>query len=145
MIMKIFCILLVTAGILVGCAGNQPGIVRINPRYYGNFQILSRTVKPDEETYLFQSTTGIFSFDLEPFDAALKKLTFILKDQGKLASLSVYQTGDQWIELYTATRGGIPGIDVQKENGTFIVTCTDPALNYLRRGGRFQVINEYRE
>lgn len=143
--MKFLFLFSVSVTLLAGCAGDQQGIVRINPRYYGTFQVLNRTIKPDEETYLFQSTTGIFSFDLEPFDAALKKLTFILKDQGKLASLSVYQSGDQWIELYTATQGGIPGIDVQKENGTFIVICTDPALNYLRRGGRFQVINEYRE
>jgi hypothetical protein len=143
--MKTLCLLLISAGILTGCAGKPLGIVRINPRYYGNFQILSRAVKSDEETYVFQSKTGIFSFDLEPFDAALKKLTFILKDQGKLASLSVSQAGDQWIELYTAIQGGIPGVDVQNEEGTFVITCTDPALNYLRKGGRFQVINEYRE
>ena len=144
--MKILCLLLITIGILIGCASQPLGIVRINPRYHGAFSILSRTINPTEETYVFQSTTGIFSFDLEPFDAALKKLTFIIKNQHKLASLCVYQTRDQWIELYTATQGGIPGIDVQKDKaGTFTVTCTDPALNYLRRGGRFQVVNEYRQ
>ena len=144
--MKSLCLFLVSIGLLVGCASQPLGIVRINPRYHGAFQILSRTINPTEETYVFNSKTGIFSFDLEPFDASIKKLTFIIRNQQKLASLSVYQTGDQWIELYSKTQGGIPGIDVQKDKaGTFTVTCTDPALNYLRKGGRFQVINEYRQ
>jgi hypothetical protein len=144
--MKPLSLLFVAVGLLIGCASQPLGIVRINPRYRGAFQILNKTVNPTQETYVFKSETGVFSFDIQPFDAALKNLTFILKNQRKLASLSVYQTGDQWIELYTEAHGGIPGVDVQKDKaGAITVTCTDPALNYLRRGGRFQVVNEYRQ
>ena len=144
--MKLFIIATGTLLILIGCATMKPrDFIHYNPRYYGEFTILRQISTPTEELYAFQSPSGIFSFDIQPFDASLKKVTFIFSNLGTLSGLCASGTEGEWIELYGPPSNSVAGVSVINQRGTFTVDITDPALNFLRPGVRFTVIDQYRE
>lgn len=120
-------------------------LVQYNPRYYGEFTILQHSSSATNELYVFESPTGVFSFDIHPFDASLKNITFVLSNLGSLSGLCVSGSEGEWIELYAPPSNSVAGVTVENRRGSFIVTIIDPALNYLRPGVRFTVIDQYRE
>ena len=141
--------------LLAGCSATHRDIVKVNPVYEGKFEILSKRIGADEATYVFRGSEGIFSFDLEPGRLSFKKVTFILKDQRKVASLSLGRSSNDWNELYSVRLresgapssmpgSTAPGVAVRQNGNDFHVTFTGAGIDLLERGGRFQVIDEWR-
>jgi len=124
-------------------------IVQVNPQYAGPYEILEKKLTAEEVYYIFRGERGIFSFDLKPPPLSLKKVTFVLKDQGKLASLSIHPDEGRWGPLYGVGVDGpepksVKGLTMTREGRDWTAVFTGPALNLLRTGGRFQIIDEYR-
>lgn len=133
--------------LLVGCA-SAPSVPKCiivrNKQYGGPFRIVSRDFSPSRMTYVLKGERGIFSFDILPAPASVKTVKFILKDQRNLESLSIDPEDENWISLYSPNTPPPKGITVVKKGNDWHATFVGHGLDLLRKGGRFQVIDEYR-
>jgi len=127
-----------------GCSSIPKDIVQVNPQYSGPYKIEKRQINESSILYVFRGERGIFSFDLLPPSKSVQNLTFLLKDQRKLTSLSIHPVDGDWISLYSPESLCPHGVVVVRQGDDWHATFTGQGLDLLRKGGRFQVIDEYR-
>jgi len=135
-----FCML-----VLAGCTITPGDIVHINPRYLGPDEIVHKELAASRMTYTFRGARGIYAFDLSTPPLSVKQVTFIFQDLRKLSSLSLQPSDAKWIQLYDPNSPALDGVTVVLKGTDWHATFSSHGLDLLRQGGRFQVIDEYRE
>ena len=130
---------------LAGCSPVPKDIVHVNPQYLGPDEIVRRAASASRMEYAFRGERGIYSFDISPPPRSVKQVTFVFKDQRALSSLSIQPSEAKWIELYVPNAPGHSGVEVIHRQDDWYATFSGDGLDLLRQGGRFQVIDVYRE
>jgi hypothetical protein len=131
--------------VLAGCTLSPRNFVSINPRYLGPDEIVIREIDASRLTYAFRGARGIYAFDLSAPPSTVKQVTFIFQDLRHLSSLSLQPSDAKWIQLYDPHSPALDGVTVVLKGNDWHATFTGHGLGLLRQGGRFQVIDEYRE
>lgn len=131
--------------VLAGCTLSPRDMVHINPRYLGPDEIVRREIDASRMVYTFRGARGIYSFDLSAPSPTVKQVTFIFQDLRHLSSLSLQPSDAKWIQLYDPHTPALDGVTVVLMGNDWQATFTGNGLDLLRQGGRFQVIDEYRE
>ncbi len=131
--------------VLAGCATFPSGIVQINPHYLGPDEVLVKELSASRMSYVFRGERGIYSFDIVPFPQSVRQVQFIFADLRTLSSLSIQPPGGTWTSLYEPNAPGPGGVDVARKENDWCAAFSGTGLDLLRQGGRFQVIDVYRE
>ncbi len=127
--------------LLAACATTYRPLVSKIPGDRREFEIVQADYSPRQAaaTIAFNSSFGIFAFDLNPDGRKLKRLNLILKNQRYCEGLSFQDRSGHTTDLLHAE-----GVQIGPQGSDVVIEIATPAVDLLKEGGRFQYVNQYR-
>lgn len=127
--------------LLAACSTTYRPLVSKIPGDWREFEIVQADYSPRQAaaTITFNSSFGIFAFDLNPDGRKLKRLNLIVKPQRYCEGLSFQDRSGHTTDLLH-----VEGVQIRPQGSDVVIEIAPPAVDLLREGGRFQYINQYR-
>ena len=127
--------------LLMACSTTHGPLVSRIPGDRREFEVAQVDYSPRQAaaTITFNSSFGIFAFDLNPGGRKLKRLTLIVNNQLYCEGLSFQDKVGHWTDLLH-----VEGVQVHEKGADLIIEIVSPAVDLVKDGGRVQYINQYR-
>jgi hypothetical protein len=132
---------ILTVILMAACSTAHGPLVSKIPGDRRQFEIVQVDYSPRQAvaTLTFNSTFGIFAFDLNPDGRQLNRFTLIVRNQRYCEGLSFQDRAGRGTDLRH-----VEGVQVRQEGADLVIEIAPPAVNLLKDGGRVQYINQYR-
>lgn len=131
------------AALLPACT-ESPAPGGIKPQYGLPVEVVTNSNGRDEVWTTFDGTRGLYSFDIAPLRESIGRVTFVLKGQKALESLTLTPEGGKPATLYEARVAPPEGVSVTPQGEDYVAAFEGKGLDLIRPGGRVQVIDRFR-